>query len=209
MREDKNKHVSFVASGIIIAGILLAVIIAFNPVNESITASATYVRYYGVSNYPLGSAAGKIQTYVKLTQPTLRNLQYASGAIEVAGSIVDAADFANGVVGLYQGSPPAPIPTSALDVVISAAGILTDKFEKDTTCLRRIGNTYSSKNEFAFVVVSELKYRQCPSYEYWLAATAKHSYYTTDGKFICSQDSDPLFAIEMGTGKTSTNTWGC
>ena len=205
-----KKPVSSIALGITIAVICLAFIIAINPMkNNAISGSSVYVRYYGVSNYPLSSKAGKIQTYVKLTQPTLRNLNYASATIEVANDIVEAADFANGLVSAYQGDPPAPVPTSALDAIIAGAKVLTNKFESDTACLRTIGSRYGSRDSFSFVIVTELKYKQCWYYEYWLAAIARHSYYTTEGRYICSQDSNPLFTIEMGTGKTSTNTYGC
>ena len=208
MSKDK-KPFSSIAVAIVIAIVCLALIIILKPEGEDTTGSAVYIRYYGVSNYPLSSKAGKIQTYVKLTQPTLRNLQYASTTIGVAQDIVQAADFVNGVVGIYQGDPPAPIPTGALDAVITAAGYLTDKFEEDTQCLRSIGSRYSAKEEFSFVIVSELKYKQCRYYTNWLGAIVRHTYYTADGKYICSQDSDPLFTIEMGTGKTSTSTYGC
>lgn len=194
----------------IVLGFLVLGIVSLSPARENLTGSSVYVKYYGVSNYPLNKQAGNIQTFVKLDQPTLKNLVYASTTIEVANNIVSAADFVNGAVGLYQGSPPAPVPTNALDAVITAAGYITDYFKQDTACLRKIGEKYGSQRDVSFVLVSKLAYKQCTSYSDWLVAYIQHNYYTyPDGKFICRQDSKNLFAIKMGTGETSTNTWGC
>ncbi|MEW5897456.1 MAG: hypothetical protein AB1668_07205 [Nanoarchaeota archaeon] len=173
------------------------------------TGASAYVKYYGVSNYPLNSQAGKIQTYVKLTQPELGNLKTAGGVISVANSITQAADFANGIVSIYQGSPPVPIPTGALDVVISAANYAAGYFSSETKCLSQIGSKYGSQKEVEFVLVSQLAYGQCSYYPEWLYAYVRHSYYTKDGKHICSQEGSKLFSIEMGTGQTSSSTFGC
>lgn len=187
----------------------LTLLLLFIPYSGNVTGSSVYVKYYGVSNYPLGSQAGNIQTYIKLTQPDLGGLKAAGGVITVANAITQAADFANGVVGAYQGNPPVPIPTGALDVVISAANYATAYFKDNTKCLSEIGSRYGSQKEVELVLVSKLAYRQCANYPDWLYAFVDHSYYTKAGKFICRQEGGKLFSIEMGTGKTSSSTFGC
>jgi hypothetical protein len=201
-------------AGLLSAGIVVALVVGIalsvsSPAGNSVTGASVYVKYYGISNYPLNSQSGKIQTLVKLKQPTLGKLAVASTTIQVASDIVSAADFANGVVSAYQGSPPVPIPTGGLDAVIAGSKYLTDYFKSDTACLRKIGDTYGKSAEFSFVIVSKLAYKQCSSYKDWLVAFVQHYYYATDGKFICRQDSSGLFSIEMGTGKTKTSTFGC
>ncbi len=181
-----------------------------SPLKEIVTGRSIYIKYYGVSNYPLNGEAGKIQTYVKITQPTLRNLDNSATIIETTNDITEAADFANGLVSAYKGDPPAPVPTSALDAVIAGAKAATNHFKSQTTCLRKIGTTYKNSKEVKLVLVSELAYKQCNSYSNWLYAYAKHTYYTyPEGKYVCSQDGSKLFSIEMGTGKTSKSIWGC
>lgn len=211
---DKKANKRFLYLSIWGVFLVLLVVIGFSLKSSLIETSGTtgasiYVKYYGVSNYPLNSQAGKIQTYVKLTQPELGNLKNAGGVISVANSITQAADFANGLVGIYQGNPPVPIPTGALDVVISGANYATGYFASETKCLSQIGSKYGRQNELEFVLVSQLAYAQCKNYPEWLYAYVKHSYYTKDGKLICAQEGTKLFSIEMGTGKTSSSTFGC
>ena len=209
MKRAKKKNGLFPLVMAVIIVLVAGLLSAYAVEMGDVTAHSVYVRYYGVSNYPLNSQTGKIQTYVKLDGTTLRNLKYSGGAISVARSIVQVADFGNSMVGLYKGEAPVPVPTSALDAVISAADVLTAKFADDTTCLRTIGRKYGSRSSFEFVVVTDMSYQQCSYYDDWLVARARHTYYTKSGSYICRQLGTKLFSIEMGTGKTSKSTWGC
>lgn len=208
--KKKKKKLFWSLAGIclVVAGIF-SVLYFFSSETETPTGAAIRVKYYGVSNYPIRSQAGKLQTYVKMTQPTLGNLQRAGTAISVARKIVEATDFANGMAGAVQGDIPVPVPTGYLDVVISAADYLTDKFKKDTKCLRKIGERYGNKQSVEFAVVTKPVYHQCSWYPDWNGVRARHTYYTMDGRSICSQDSATLFTLQQMTGKTSSSTRGC
>ncbi|MFC1686830.1 hypothetical protein ACFL0E_00550 [Nanoarchaeota archaeon] len=209
-KSKKIKRILFAVGIGILFMCLCFCTVMFSPLKEIVTGRSVYVKYYGVSNYPLNSKAGKIQTYIKIKQPTLRNLGNSATIIETANDITEAADFANGLVSAYSGDPPAPVPTGALDAVIAGAKAATNHFKSQTTCLRKIGTTYKNSNEVKLVLVSELAYKQCSSYPDWSYAYAKHTYYTySGGKYVCRQDGSKLFSIEMGTGKTSKSTWGC
>ena len=195
--------------GIIVAVLVSIALILPSPAKMGITGYSVKVSYYGVSNYPISSQAGSIQTKVTIKQPTLANMKSAATAMQVASDIVQTADFANGVVSAYQGDPPAPIPTGALDVVITAAGYVTDYFKKETKCMRYIGNNYGQLSELTFALVSKIAYSQCSHYPDWNYAYIQHNYYTMDGKRFCRQESSKLFSVKQVTGETSSSTYGC
>ncbi|MEK6938904.1 MAG: hypothetical protein AABX04_07730, partial [Nanoarchaeota archaeon] len=219
-RNKSNKWFYFGLGGILIVlAVIIIVMVLTGNKGDSITGGSVSVNYYGVSNYPFnlnkvcsGTAPyckKGVQTKVTMTQPELGKLKVAGTAIDVAGKIVSAVDYGSNLVGMYQGSVPTPIPTDALGVVTSASGAAIDYFKKETPCLSKIGQQYGSKDKFEFGVISYLSYATCANYPDWLYAYVKHEYRTMDGKFICSQDGTKLFSVQMGTGKVSSNTFGC
>lgn len=182
------------------------------------TGASVFVKYYGVSNEPMESQEGKIQTYVKLTQPTLGdlrtdtgNLEVATAAqLEVATDIVEAANFRKGIVEIYQKSAPVPVFTAALDNVITAGNEVANNFKADPFCLRRIGNNYGHSGDIIFVLVSELVYNLCEGNNNQYYAYARHAFYQhPGGEFLCSQNSDKLFTMERESGLTSPNLADC
>ena len=209
----KTKHLSSVYVGIVIAVVCLALVIVFKP--ETATGSAVYVKYHGVSDQPLAEEAGKIQTYVKLTQSTLRGIVNKGTETdkEVADNIMGTADFAHGLVDIYEINPPAPVQSAELNTVMNAANILAKNFRVETGCIQKIGNIHNSKKEFEFVVVTELLYSECDSQykvgETWLGAKARHTFYELDGEFICTQESYNLFTINKEIGQISAVTNNC
>lgn len=208
------KPVSQVCVGIVIAVIFLALIVLLKP--EGVAGSVVYVKYYGISDYPISSEAGKIQTYVRLTQPQLSELDSPSSEtkVTVANDIIEASDFANGLLEFYEKNPPAPVKSSELNPVVNGANKLADSFKVDQKCLKQIGNTYGKDDVVIFVITTGLAYHRCSDYgtetdEKWLGATAEHNFYTTAGELICSQESYTLFRVHEGTGQTSDSIANC
>ena len=213
--KKKKRKISPIAVGIVVAVVCLALVIVFKP--EPATGSAVYVNYYGVSDQPLAEGAGKIQTYVKLSKGTLRGLvnKISETDKEVTNNILETADFAHGLMDIYEANPPAPVQASKLSAVMNGAELLADNFRTEMECIRKIGDRYSHEEEFEFEVVTELKYHVC-SYEGeqrqhgdWLGATASHVFYDMNGKEICAQESYTLFTVTKGTGDISPNIAGC
>ncbi len=210
----KTKHFSSVYVGIAIAVICLALVIIFKPAS-TVTGSAVEIKYHGVSDQPLAAEAGKIQTYVKLTQSTLRGLVQKESETdkEVADNIMETSDFAHGLVDVYEANPPAPVQSAELNTIMNSADSLAKNFGIQTECLEKIGNLHNSKKEFEFVVVTELLYDECDTqYEVgktWLGAKAKHSFYELDGTVICTQDSYNLFTVNKDVGQISAVTNNC
>lgn len=205
---EKNTTYRTYVLWVALAIVLTMALAAINP-GETVTGYATSVKYYGVSNYPLSSQSGKIQTYIKLTQPTISELHVSGVALDVANKITSTADLVSGFVGAVQGDPPYPIPTSGLDAVISGSNALTTKFKEDTQCLSDIGQMYQNYDELELVMVTEPVWMQCWYYDDWNAYKARHTYYTMRGTRLCSQDSPALFTQKQVTGEISTSTYGC
>lgn len=214
MKKNKKK-VSPIAVGIVIAVVCLALVLIFKP--EPATGSAVYVNYYGVSDQPLAEGAGKIQTYVKLSKGTLKGLvnKVTETDKEVANNILETADFAHGLMDIYEANPPAPVQTNKLSVVMNGADLLADNLRTERECINKIGDWYSHEEEFEFVVVTELVYHQCSDVSEqrqhgdWLGAIAEHIFYDMNGKEICAQESYILFTVSKGTGDINSNIAGC
>ncbi|MBW2993535.1 hypothetical protein KY317_03105 [Candidatus Woesearchaeota archaeon] len=214
MKKNKRK-VSPIAVGIVIAVVCLALVLVFKP--EQAIGSAVYVNYYGVSDQPLAEGAGKIQTYVKLSKETIKGLGNKATQTdkEITNNILETADFAHGLMDIYEANPPAPVQTSKLDVVMDGAELLADNLRTEKECINKIGDWYSHEEEFEFVVVTELMYHPCSDegeqrqHGDWLGAKASHVFYDMDGKEICAQESYPLFTVSKGTGDINSNIAGC
>ncbi len=208
----KKKKIPVFLIVIIIAVICLALIIIFK---SKPTGSAVYVNYYGLSDTPLDEGAGKIQTKVRITQPTLKEMgRINAKVVEVAGDILEVTNFENSLVELYNRNPPAAIQEST-EAITNGADSLIKEFKENTKCLTQIGKAQVQDDVAEFIIVTKLNYYNCDDYyEYnqyndWMAAIATHTFYTDDGEIICTQESYPLFTISKGTGELSSNIAGC
>ncbi|MBW2993536.1 hypothetical protein KY317_03110 [Candidatus Woesearchaeota archaeon] len=199
--------------GITIAVLCLALVIIFKP--ETTTGSAVYVKYHGVSDQPLAEEAGKIQTYVKLSEETISDLEHDSNQADVgiAENKIETADFSNGLVELYKINPAVPGKIGNLNEIAKGGESLANDFKANVECINRIGKSFIGAKEAEFVVVTELLYSECSSQyklgETWLGAMAGHKFYTIDGEFICKYNSYPLFTINKNTGELSSNIGEC
>ena len=114
-----NKQHSSVLVGIMIAIFCLALIVALKP--EPITGAAVHAKYYGISDTPLASESGKIQTYVKLSSETVDDLKYEwrQADLEVMTDILEVTDFEHGIVEIYEANPVAKIQSGQIGEIIT------------------------------------------------------------------------------------------
>ena len=206
----RKKHSDSVAVWVMVAIFCLAIIIFLKP-EVGVSGSSIEIREYGVSNYQL-TEKGKIQTHVSLMQSVLMDLDSWTTRTSVAENIVKKSNMVNEMINIYQENPPTTIPSGALDAVRSRADEVSEEFINANMCLKRVGYLYGHQKEgLDFTITTEWRYRKCRDRhnEDWLVAFVKHNYYTDKGEFICGQDSDLLFAINLETGETSTDTYNC
>ncbi|MBW2993537.1 hypothetical protein KY317_03115 [Candidatus Woesearchaeota archaeon] len=212
----KKNHANSLGILIMMAIFCLALVIFLKP--ETVTGSAVYVEYNGISNEPLVKQTGKIQTYVKLTGETIDELRYdlAQKDKEVAENILEVADFNNGLIELYEANPAARIRKEQFDEIRKGAEALADNFRINVNCIEKSALYYHDSEEMEFVIVTELIYGGCRddyngyNLDYdWLTASVKHTFYTIDNEIICNYKSHPLFVIHEDTGELSSNVGKC
>ncbi len=206
----RKKQSDSVAIWVIVAIFCLAIIIFLKP-ESGVSGSSINIREYGVSDYQV-TEEGKIQANVNLMQSVLMDLDSWTTRTSVAENIVKKSNMVNGLINLYQENPPTIIPSGALDAVRNGANKISEEFINANMCLKRAGYLYGHQEEgLDFIITTEWRYRKCRDRhnEDWLASFVKHNYYTDEGEFICGQDSDLLFAINLETGETSTDTYNC
>ena len=211
-----NKQHSSVLVGIMIAIFCLALIIALKP--EQVTGAAVRVKYYGVSDVPLAKESGKIQTYVKLSKESVKDLKYdwRQTDLEVMADIAEASDFGHGIVEIYEANPVARIQSAQLKEIMTGTESLVADFKANTRCMIKAAFYRKDDGEAEFVIVTELKYTGCIDYykdrldtENWMGATAVHTYYAMNGEYICSDESYPLFIVNKVTGELDSNIGQC
>lgn len=173
------------------------------------TGASVYVEYYGVADTPLKNQAGKVQTYIELTQPTLMEIVERVNAQKVAAEIADAADFPYGIVQLYKNDNPS-IHYLAEGEVTSAAQKELDFFKSNTMCLERIGDDRGHNGYLKMVLVSELKYERCSNSPEWFFASVRHTFWNMEGGyFLCDQQDGKLFLIKESSGEINTDVSSC
>ncbi|MEW5896414.1 MAG: hypothetical protein AB1668_01870 [Nanoarchaeota archaeon] len=196
----------------LLAAVIVVVIMRGSQENNALpanTGASIYVKYYGVADTPMKIHAGKVQTYVELTQPTLMGIVERANAQNVAAEIADAADFPYGVVQLYKNDNPS-IHYLAEGEITAAAGKENDFFKSNTVCLERVGDDQGHNGYLKMVLVSELNYQRCSNSPEWFFAFVKHTFWDLEGGyFLCDQEDGKLFLIKESSGEISTDVSSC
>ena len=154
---NEKKQTNSVAALVMIAIFCLALVIFLKP---ETTGSAISIKYHGISNEPLTTQTGKIQTYVKLTGETIDELRYdlAQKDKEVIENILEVADFSNGLVELYKANPAARIREDQFNEIRKGAESLADNFRANVNCIEKSALYYHDSEEMEFVIVTEIIY---------------------------------------------------
>ncbi len=211
MKNKEKNTIFFYGFGVLFVLVVVGLIIGFS---GSTTGAAVMVKNYGFSNELMDNRAGTSQTLIELSQPDLNKLGARENNVApvVVKEIVKSEKFAMGIRDAYKNNPAAaPIPAGSLAEVKKAAKIEGTNFQKDLTCLNKIGKNYGHNLELKMVLVSELKYQECAAkYKNKLYANVKHSFYKKEDKsFLCSQESDKLFLINKESGAVNLKTEDC
>lgn len=201
-----NKNLIFGLGSLLLIAVLFLVIgLGRSGINP--TGSSVYVVYYGLDNQLMDSQAGKMQTYIKLNQPTLEDLANPATRAEVTEDILKATNFAQGIVDSYNLNPPFyPVNLETLE---AGAADEANNFRENQVCLEKMGGNQGHWGEIELVLISELNYRLCSNQDR-LAAFVRHTFFDkSSGGFICSQDDKILFFIDKTTGKLNFDATGC
>ncbi len=216
MKKNK-KPISPIAVGIMIAVICLALVIIFKPA-DTVTGSAIEIKYHGVSDYPLAEQKGKMQTYVRLTQPTLKQVEGDTSdmAVEISSDIMQTINYKEALKEMYVDNPPVElIHENSLDIIRDKAETMADAFKSNIKCLNRLSKDHNNDEEFRFVIASELVYHKCRDYSdnpevlNLYGAKVKHTYFTMDGTELCYEETYTLFTADKNTGEIGSNIANC
>jgi len=190
---------------LVMVGVVLAV-----GFSGTYTGASIFVKYHGVSDYPLETQSGKMQTVIKLTQPTLINLREKVGQVEVATDIAEVSEFPKGVEELYLSNPLTALPLGAIKELRVAVNKENLNFAKDLDCLRSIGENHGAESSLSVTLVSELKLQRCGDESNLWSAYLKHTYFNNEGqRFLCQYDSQKLFLVNEDTGEISREMSSC
>jgi len=210
---EKNKYFYFGIGGILLIMITAFIAVSIRNPTTDLTGAPVYIKNHGVSDYPLEAQAGKIQTVIELTQPTLEGLGEPQGNVNklvVANQIIEATDFTNDITTLYRRNPAASILDNEIDLVTKGAETAIANFRENTDCLKKIGSNYGHWGSIKIILTTELVYQGCNKNKDWKFAYTKHTFINQEGNlFICSQESDKLFLIRDVRGTISLDTTNC
>lgn len=195
---------------LILAGVLafFVIIISVGFTISSITGASISVKYYGISNEPITSEVGKIQTVIEFSQPILLNLRKESGIVEATEVIRQSSDFPKNVVNLYTNNPLASSDINDLEKIKDGAA-KSINFDTDPVCLKRIGSNFGRLGSYTTVLVSDLAYQSCINKDKWSYAVLRHTFLDEAGTFVCTQDSDKLFLVDRRNGEVSLKIDDC
>ncbi len=175
-----------------------------NPEETGITGQAfkdggqgVQVAYWGMSNnYPLNLGMNTIQTEVKISANTVTSLAAGYLTQDIAAIITGYAGIAADIKVLLGGFVPDPV---------SAAITLSDKFvnylrDSSSKCLKTVAINYGGKE--AHFVIGTTAEKEYSSFWKGNYIYAKHTYYTMNGNYLCSERKCAGFVYD--TGKSTT-----
>ena len=102
IKDGLNRKESLILAGILA---LFVIISSIGFTISSLTGASISVKYYGISNEPIDTEIGKIQTAIHFDQPLLIELRDESGRAEATEVIRQISNFPKNVVNLYSIRP--------------------------------------------------------------------------------------------------------
>ena len=205
VKDGLNRKESLILAGILA---LFVIISSIGFTISSLTGASISIKYYGISNEPIATEIGKIQTAIHFDQPLLIELRDESGRAEATEVIRQISDFPKNVVNLYTNNPLASFDIDGLEKIKEGAAKSID-FDTNPVCLKRIGSNYGRLGSYNTVLVSDLAYQSCSNKDKWSYAVLRHTFLDEFGGFVCTQDSDKLFLVDRQTGEVSLDTNNC
>ncbi len=207
-KKNTNKNLVFYGFGVVFVLIVVALIIGTVGNSTNSTGAAIQVKSYGVSNELISNQKGKIQTLIEFTKPELKELSTVSGREKKVPEIIKQIDFKTLVLAIYEKDPWATISAGSLNAVGEGIMKETNNFKKNMKCFKEIGTNYRRLPNLKMVMTSELKYHGCRNKKDWHYGYLEHIFYR-DGKILCRQNNDPLFAVDDLNGDVTTDVTNC